>query len=188
MTGFCRRAAAQTIAGLKLEDANRALAEHWLSLWPGDGLPPRAALNPAKLKSHLPNIVLFNVVPETRVQVRLAGTHVEKIMGATLAGADWIALAGPARAAIRLAMFSVLARGAMLVDHRHAAMAVGGPAVLEEIILPFAPDADGMSLVLAHVNLSAEQYLKIARIKNVLSEPLDHQVVPFARVAEAVAA
>lgn len=188
MTGFCRRTAARTLAGLTLEDANRALAEYWLSLWPGDALPPRAALNPAKLKAFLPNIVLFNVVPDVSVQVRLSGTHVETIMGASLGGADWIALAGPERAAVRLAMFGVLARGAMLVDHRHAAMAVGEPAVLEEIILPFAPDPDGVSPVLAHVNLSAQQYLKIARVKNVLSEPLDHQVVRFTPVAESVAA
>jgi hypothetical protein len=187
MPGFCRRAAAETIAALTLEDASRALAEHWLSLWPGDRLPPRAALHPGRLKAFLPNIVLFNVVPDVSVRVRLSGTHVDHIMGAALAGADWIALAGPARAAIRLAMFGTIARGAMLVDHRLAAMAVGEPAVVEEIILPFAADTDGVSLVMAHVNLSPAQYLKVARVKNVLSEPLDHQVVRLAGVA-AVAA
>ena len=188
MTGLSRRVAAESLAALTLEDANRALVEHWLSLWQGDALPPRAALNPARMKAYLPNMMLFNVVPDVSVHVRLAGTHFTHILGADLTGVDWIAAAGPERAAKRLAMFGVLARGAMLIDHRHATMAVGEPAVLEEIILPFAADAEGASPVLAHVNLSGVQYLKIARVKNVLSEPLDHQVVSFARVAEAVAA
>jgi len=187
MTGFCRHAAAESIAGLRLEAVNRTLAEHWLSLWPGDALPPRTALNPTRLKAFLPNIVLFDVVPDARVRVRLSGTHVDEIMGMALAGADWIQLAGPERAATRLAMFGAIARGALLVDHRLAAMAVGDADVLEEIILPFAPDADGVSLVLAHVNLSPAQYRRMARVKNVLSEPLDHQVVRLAP-AEAAAA
>lgn len=180
MTGFCRRTAAETLAGLNLEDANQALADYWLSIWPGDRLPPRSALNPARMKAFLPNIVLFNVVPDVSVRVRLSGTHIDQILGGGLAGADWIAAAGPERAAIRLARFGDIARGAVLVDHRHAMMALGDPAVLEEILLPFAPDADGVSAVIAHVNLTAEQYVKVARVRNVLSEPLDHKVVTLA--------
>ncbi len=181
MTGFCRRAVAEMLGALKLEDANRALAEHWLSLWPGDQLPTRRALNPAKLKAFLPNILLFNVVPDVSVQVRLAGTNFNYIFGTELTGADWIALAGPARAAARLAMFSTIARGAMLVDHRHVAMAAGEPALLEEILLPFAPGPDGVAMLMVHVNLSPAQYQKIARVRNALSEPLDYRLVHLTR-------
>jgi hypothetical protein len=181
MTGLCRRAAAETIRALKLEEANRALAEHWLSLWQGDGLPSRAALNPANIKAFLPNILLFNVVPELRVTVRLAGTHFTYIFGGELTGADWIALADPARAAARLAMFSTIARGAVLVEHRDVAMVEDGPAVLEEILLPFAAGEDGVAMVMAHVNLSAAQYQKIAQVRNALSEPHDIQLVQLAQ-------
>jgi hypothetical protein len=151
-------------------------------------LPSRAALGPVRLKPYLPNILLFSVVPDVSVHVRLAGTHFTYILGADLAGTDWIAAAGPARAAARLAMFSTIARGAMLVDHRTIAMAEGEPAIVEEILLPFAPDTDGVSQVLVHVNLSATQYLKVARVRNALGEPLDHRVVSLARATEAAAA
>ena len=37
-----RQAAQELVTHTALEAPNKALAEHWLSLWNGDALPPRA--------------------------------------------------------------------------------------------------------------------------------------------------
>src|SRR3569832_2333028 len=94
MTGLSRRVAADSLAALPLDAAHRALVEHWLSLWQGDALPPRAALNPARMKAYLPNMMLFNVVPDVSVHVRLAGTHFTHILGVDLTGVVWFVVVG----------------------------------------------------------------------------------------------
>ncbi|HEY0300283.1 MAG TPA: PAS domain-containing protein [Rhizomicrobium sp.] len=175
-----RQAAARTVAALDLETENRVLAEHWLSLWQGDVLPQRSALHPAKLKRYLPNIILFNVVPDASVTVRLAGTRFNHILGAELTGKDWIAATPEHHRPLRLKLFSTIARGALMVDHRLVAMATGEDMVVEEILLPFAAEANGVHPVLVHVNLKATQYLKIKSVKQVLGDPVDFKIVPLA--------
>ena len=188
MSKFDKDLAAGMIAALTLEPENRALAEHWLSLWPGDALPPRGAFHPAQMKRYLPSIILFNVVPDAGVTVRLAGTRYNHILGTELTGKDWLAAASEQHRATRLNLFSAIARGAVAMDHRLLAMSAGDDIVVEEILLPFAAEANGVCPVLVHVNLKATQYLKIKSIKQVLSDPLDFKVVPLARAVQAVAA
>ena len=188
MIAFDKRAAAGIVAALDLEETNRVLCEHWLSLWPGDALPPRAAFHPAQLKPYLPSIILFNVVPDVSVTVRLAGTRYNHILGAELTGKDWLAAASEQHRPVRLQFFSAIARGAVAMDHRLLAMSAGDDIVVEEILLPFAAEANGVCPVLVHVNLKATQYLKIKSIKQVLSDPLDFKVMPLVRAAAAVAA
>ncbi len=187
MTLFDRDAAADVIAELGLEPANHTLARHWLALWEGNALPRRAALQPARVKDFLPNLLLFDVVPEKSVTVRLAGTRYSHILGTELTGRDWIALAPEHHRPVRLNIFATVARGALLQDHRLLAMAVGDDLVCEEMLLPFAPDANGVQLVMAHVNLRVEQYLKIRSVEHALSDPLDYRLAPLPALA-AVAA
>ncbi len=177
-----RLAAAKIVAALDLETENRALAEHWLSLWQGDALPQRSAFHPAQLKRYLPNILMFNVVPDTSVTVRLAGTRYNHILGAELTGKDWIAAAPEHHRPVRLNLFSTIARGAVMIDHRRVAMSVGDDILVEEILLPFAAEASGVYPVLVHVNLKATQYLKVKSIKQALGDPVDFKLVPLAAV------
>ena len=107
-----KRAVENIIAGLDLEQSNRTLADHWLSLWEGDALPPRAKLNPAKLKSFLPGMLLFDVVPDRSITVRLAGTGYRYALQNDPTGTDWIAAAPESHRANRLKAFSTIARGA----------------------------------------------------------------------------
>lgn len=174
---FDKRAAAETIEALALDPSNRAIAGRWLSLWPGDALPPRSAFHPAMLTPYLPNILMFNVVPQVSVTVRLAGTRYNHILGTELTGRDWIAAAPEHHRAVRLGLFSAIARGAVVMDHRRLAMSVGDAIVVEEILLPFAAEAGGVHPVLVHVNLKADQYLKISSVKEALSDPLDYKLV-----------
>lgn len=167
------------VATLGLEESNRALADHWLSLWDGDALPPRANFNPGKLKKFLPNIIMFNVVPDVSVVVRLAGTGFRHFLNSELTGGDWIALAPASHRAPRLHLFSAIARGAVLVAHRRISMTVGGDYLSEEILLPFASEPGGSSPVLVHINFKPEHFLKIRSMAAVTGDPIDYKLVPL---------
>ena len=174
-----RSAVERIVAGLNLEESNRVLAEHWLSLWDGNALPPRARFNPAKLKSYLPSILMFDVVPDRSVKVRLAGTGYRYVLERDPTGEDWIAAAPQSHRDTRLRSFSAIARGAVLVAHRRVAMLHDGQHVSEEILLPFAPDAHGVVTVLGRVNFKADEFRHIRSAPQILGDPLDVILVPF---------
>jgi hypothetical protein len=181
MPRFRRAFAQEVVAGLGLEESNRVLADHWLTLWDGDALPARASFNPAKLKPFLANMIMFNVVPEKSVTVRLAGTAFRHFLDSELTGGDWIALAPKGHRTTRLKLFSAIARGAILVAHRRIAMTVGADYVSEEILLPFALEPGGPSPVLVHVNFKPEHFRKIRSMAQVTGDPLDHKLVSLAQ-------
>ncbi len=174
-----KRAAEDAVAQLELEASNAGLAAHWLSLWPGDGLPPRAALRPAALKPYLSSILLFDVVPDESVTVRLAGTGYRHILGAELTGQDWLAAAPQSHRATRLTLFSTIARGAIGSAHRRIAMTMGDDYRSEEILLPFAREASGAHPVLVHVNFKPQQFLQIRSMTQVTGDPLDWTMLPL---------
>lgn len=174
-----KRAAEDAVAQLELESSNAGLASHWLSLWQGDDLPARAAFHPAKLKPYLASILLFDVVPDQSVRVRLAGTGYRHILGAELTGQDWIAAAPESHRAIRLGLFSAVARGAIIMAHRRIAMTTGADYLSEEILLPFAREASGAHPVLVHVNFKPQQFLQIRSIPQVTGDPLDWKMLPL---------
>ncbi|HEY7978480.1 MAG TPA: PAS domain-containing protein [Rhizomicrobium sp.] len=173
------RKAEEIIAGLHLEESNRVFAAHWLSLWEGDALPPAARFSPAKLKAYLPGLLKFDVVPDVRVTVRLAGTGYSNLLPKDPTGADWIAAAPEDHRATRLRTFSAIARGAVLVAHRRVAMLDGEDIVSEEILLPFAPDANGAVAVLGRVNFTPGQFRRVRSVAQVTGDPLDHTLAPF---------
>lgn len=184
MPALSKSVAEAAIAGLDLETSNAALAAHWLALWQGDALPARAAFNPSRLKPFLSSLMLFDVVPDVGITVRLAGTGYRHILGAELTGKDWIAEAPESHRAMRLKLFSQIARGAVLAAHRRIAMTVGEDYRSEEILLPFAREASGAHPVLAHVNFKPEQFLKIKSMAQVTGDPLDWKMLPLAQAAE----
>ncbi|MEI9988795.1 MAG: PAS domain-containing protein [Rhizomicrobium sp.] len=182
MNGFDRHAAERTIEALHLARSNGELAARWLGLWRSDALPRRDAFRPSNFKTFLPTIVLFNVVPDQSVTVRLAGTRYAHILGREMTGADWIAAAPPSYRATRLGVYSKIARGAILVGHRRLATTEGEDYLCEEIVLPFAPDAQGVTPVLAHAHLPVDRYLKIKSVAQALGEPVDYAVIELERV------
>ncbi|HEX2591221.1 MAG TPA: PAS domain-containing protein [Rhizomicrobium sp.] len=182
---FDRHGADETIESLGLEGTNLMLARYWLSLWNGDSLPARSALSPARIKEHLPSIIMFNVVPNESVIVRLAGTRYRHILGAELTGKDWIAAASERHRPARLGLFTTVVQGAILLSHRLLSMSVGEDTICEEIVLPFTPEANGVVPVLAHVNLPARDFLKIKSMAQAIADPIDFRIVPLPALARA---
>jgi hypothetical protein len=177
MGEFKKEVAEKAIESLNLEASNREFADYWLSLWQEDGLPARASFSPARMKAFLPSILIYDVVPERSVTVRLAGTGYDLILGPSLAGSDWVALAPENYRATRLRLFSTIARGAILMAHRHLAMLSGDNIVVQEILLPFAGQPDGVHSVLARVNWRQDQLRRIKTIAQVTGETLDQTLV-----------
>ncbi len=184
MIGFDKQAAEQAIEALHLARSNSELAARWLALWQGNALPPRAAFRPANFKIFLPTVVLFNVVPGESVTVRLAGTRYAHILGREVTGMDWLAAATEAHRAARRDAYSRVARGAILFSHRLLHTTDGEDYVCEEIVLPFAPDAQGVTPVLAHANVPMDRYMKIETGAQSMGEPVDFKLVPLAHVSE----
>ena len=184
MNGFDKQAAEQAIDALRLARANGELAARWFALWQDDALPPRARFRPVNFKRFLPNIALFSVVPDRRVTVRLAGTRFAHVLGQDVTGMDWIAAAPEQYRPRRLAVLSQIARGAILIDNRRFATTDGEDYVSEEILLPFAPDANGVVPVLAHADLPVDRFVKVKSLIQVFGEPEDVRVVTLRRVEE----
>jgi hypothetical protein len=154
---FDKQAAMNEVAEVKLAPANRAVAEHWFSLWNGDALPTRSQFRPAVLKAYLPNVLLLRVVPEKSVTVRLAGTNITKALGFELTGRDWIAATEPEYRDVRLAFLTMVAKGAIAHGYRPIAIGYGPDTRTEEILLPFAADAGSeICEVLVHVDWPKE--------------------------------
>ncbi len=177
MNGFDKQAAERAIGALHLTHSNGEVAARWLGLWRGDALPVRESFRPANFKTFLPTVVLFNVVPGESVTVRLAGTRYAHMLGREMTGEDWVAAAPPQYRATRLGLYSQVARGAILFGHRRLATTDGADYLCEEIVLPFAPDAQGVTPVLAHANLPVDRYLKIKSVTQAMGEPVDYAVV-----------
>ena len=181
MASFSKAAVADIIAGLNLEESNRVFAAHWLSLWDGDMLPSSRKFNPSGLKTFLPGLLKFEVVPDRRVTVRLAGTGYAYVFKTDPTGSDWIEAAPVTHRANRLKVFSAIARGAILVAHRRVGMLSSEDFVSEEVFVPFAPDPGGAVPVLGRVNFTPSQFVRIRSIAQVTGDPLDHALVPFPR-------
>lgn len=179
MAAFSKAAVEEIIDGLKLEESNRVFAAHWLSLWQGDALPPGTRFSPAKLKAFLPGLLKFDVVPDRRVIVRLAGTGYSSLLQKDPTGSDWIAAAPEDHRATRLKVFSAVARGAVLVAHRRIAMLHGDEFISEEIFVPFAPDDGGAVTVLGRVNFTPGQFMRVRSVAQVTGDPIDHTLVAF---------
>jgi hypothetical protein len=146
-------------------------------LWDGNELPARSTFNPAKVKSFLPSLLMFDVVLDRSVTVRLAGTGFAIVLGSELTGKDWLALAPDSHRTTRLHLFSTVARGAVLMAHRRLRLLTGQDFISEEVLLPFAGDGHGTHQVLVHVNWKSGQAQKIASVSQVLGDPIDHKMV-----------
>ena len=177
MQMFDRGAALRIVSGLGLAPANRAIADHWLSLWTGAGLPDRSALRPASLKALLPNLVLFDVVPGRSVVVRLAGTTMAQVLGVELTGRDWIESAPREYRPQRLRIFSDIAHGAIGRGVRKVEMKAGGSRTCEEILLPFRGKES--QLVVCHVDWDTSELTRIASREQACGPALAFETVPL---------
>jgi hypothetical protein len=188
--GFDKAHAAHVIFSLNLAPTNQAIAEHWLSLWNGDRLPPRSALSPARIKPYLPSLLLFEVRPMQSVTVKLTGTLYARMLGTELTGADWIAIAPPDFRDERMKSFADIAEGGVYVAHRESEMEFGPKLKSQELLLPFAPDVEGAAhIVLCHLDWPERDITNKVKITpGTHGKPFDITQVSLTRIAEKVGA
>lgn len=72
------------------------LIAHWRSLPIAEGtkVPAKSALSPEALKSHLPNVGMFERIGRYDMQIRLFGTMLDEKFGQTLTGANLFSIIG----------------------------------------------------------------------------------------------
>jgi hypothetical protein len=124
----------------------KQIAEYWLSIWDGDLLPQRGRVEIARIKSLLPGVILFDVVPNKSVKVRLAGTEFWSILKLQLTGGDWLAMTPLKDRAERLRIFSAVARGAIGFNQWGFEIEQRGMAVGEKLLLPLRGNAEDTAI------------------------------------------
>ncbi len=137
---FTKTNAQHILSERSLSPRTQRIAEYWLSLWYDDNLPARGAINPSQIKDLLPGVILFQVVPNLAVRVRMAGTDFCTLLRRELTGADWLQATPQADRAIRLDVFSDVARGAVGFSQWRFSRPWHGTVSCEKLLLPLAPE------------------------------------------------
>lgn len=149
---------AQTVLALHpLSPRTRTLADYWLSLWDGDTLPARADIKPAAIKPLLPHILFFWVTPHQAVRVGLAGTAFRFLCRREISNCDWLALTPPEGRAMRLSIFSVVARGTIGFNIWRFPQTGGKIQSCEKLLLPLRAESGTEIPVLGFVDWPALQ-------------------------------
>ncbi|HEY4943999.1 MAG TPA: PAS domain-containing protein [Rhizomicrobium sp.] len=175
MRRITKAAAEDVIEKLSLGAANRELAGYWLSLWQGNDPPQYERFDSARLSALVPNMMLFEVLPENHVTVRKAGIDLCRILREDLDGTDWVRPAPVRCHGVRMRNFSAVARGAAMIGRRRIAMAVGSTRYNEELVLPFAPRSDGTCPVIGHADWKMDYHLRFTAITDI--ENLAHDSI-----------
>ena len=126
------------LAQVDFSERCQQLADYWLSLCSDTALPQRDSIDPARIKSLLPGIIIFEVVPDSSVRVGLSGMDFRGALKVELSGADWIAKTPAKDRAARLKIFSQVAQGAIAFNRwcfTHNVPGVG-VAMCEKLLLP----------------------------------------------------
>src|SRR5579864_936792 len=149
--------ARQVLSQIDFSPRCRQIADYWLSIWDGDLLPRRGCINPASIKSLLPGVIIFEVVPGASVTVGLSGTDFQSALKCELTAADWLNRTPLKDRTQRLRIFSQVAQGAIGFNRwcfTHALQGVG-VAICEKLLLPLRPDRnDAANFVLGFVDWS----------------------------------
>jgi hypothetical protein len=171
-----KAAAEAALEKLKLGSSNRAFAGYWLSLWEGDELPRHERFDHYRIEGLSPNLIEFDVLPESRVMVRKAGRETCEILGEDVNGIDWVLYARIRNRRSRMRNLTAIANGAVNIVRRRLTM-VSGPAVFnEELLLPFAPDSDGICPVVAHTDWKIDRALRLTGISEIEPLPRDSRL------------
>ncbi|HEX2591168.1 MAG TPA: PAS domain-containing protein [Rhizomicrobium sp.] len=152
MTKYSYERATMALDATPLGPLNRRFANYWLSLWDGDNLPSRSALNPARLRDLLPGVVLLEVRGREAIRCRVAGTAIQQGLGFDITGKDWLAMTPEDQKPVRLHRIDELLAGAGSRNLREGYTVTGSQVCAEEVQFPFADvGEDGSRLLISHV-------------------------------------
>ncbi len=138
---------------LKPQTVNcRRLIDAWKP-WRGENLVPRRAdMRLEDITEILPWIAVADIISETEVTIRLAGTMIREVLGVELTGRNLLELTEPEHRAARGARSARLAAqpcGAIWIWNLAFADQHSRPA--ENLCLPMRPNADGRPMQMLNV-------------------------------------
>lgn len=117
-------------------------------------LPARADIKPAAIKPLLPHIIFFWVTPHQGVRVGLAGTGLRVLCKQEISNCDWLALTPPEGRAMRLSIFSIVARGTIGCNIWRFPQTGGRIHSCEKLLLPLRAESGTDIPVLGFVDWS----------------------------------
>jgi hypothetical protein len=135
-----------------LAPRSQEMFEHWLSLWQGNELPVLEDFAAERVPKLSPNILIFNVVPDSSVTVKFAGSNFTRSGSGWQLGTDWLNSAPPKTRDSRLRRFSASARGAIVRGIPEAILKSEHAYFYEAVHFPFRPGADGTTPVLVYID------------------------------------
>ena len=174
---IAKAAAEAALEKLDLSATNRAFAGHWLSRWRGDELPRLEDSDPGMIRELAPNLMVFDALPGQRVTVRRAGRDICTIVGAELTGIDWILWARLRNRKLRLRNFDAIADGAIMFTRRRLTMASGPATFNQELVVPFAVDANGLQPIVAHTDWRIDRSRRANGIAEIESLAHDNRLL-----------
>jgi hypothetical protein len=123
---------------------SKTLLRHWQGLREEGRVPRAEAIDPAALKTLLPEIIIYDLPDLSTVRFRLAGTLAVKRLGFEPKGANLVEFATPEMRSLITLAFNVVARSHIgVVSHFKLEHGGGVSARMEMLLLPLAaPDGE----------------------------------------------
>src|SRR6185312_7982966 len=145
--------AASTLGGLNLCPSNWQLASYWLSLCADGRMPRREDFQPRFIKTQLAGLAIFELNHCGTAFCRLAGTAIDRGLGFSLVGKDFMSFLSHEEKPIRLLRLRSLVGGSVGVAR--TSFDIGGDEFIEEnLLLPFGGVTEtGSQQFLLHTNI-----------------------------------
>ncbi|HEX2593167.1 MAG TPA: PAS domain-containing protein [Rhizomicrobium sp.] len=152
-----------TFERMGLHGSNLSLTRYWLSLCKDGELPRKEDFEPRRIKSNLPGIALFEVAHSGAVVCRLAGTAIDRGLGWSMVGKDFISLLPEEERPIRVSrLHKVVTDSAGLARTRFQIH--GREFVQENLLLPFDGISEtGSQHFLLHTNVRPNDFDLLVR-------------------------
>jgi hypothetical protein len=145
--------AREAVAALKLNGANREIAEHWLSRWRNDKPPKRSSFNIDAIWRHKPALMICQIIQRKLLRCLSGGAVMRVALGYDISNADLLALTPVGERDMRLDYWWNVVEGAVSVTYRQFTSAEGPSGLAQGIGLPFSDHkVDGSRFFLMHTN------------------------------------
>lgn len=145
--------ASHVLERLNLCPINQRMARYWLSICRDGSFPMRSDFNPKHIKAKLPGLAIFDVHPCGSVVARIAGTAIDRGLGFSLVGRDFISYLPDDQKNIRVKRLHRVVNGFVGVARTPYQAFGKPPAILENLLLPFGDISEtGSRQFLLHTN------------------------------------
>lgn len=149
--------ASHVLERLNLCPINQRLARYWLSICQDGSFPFRSDFNPKHIKTNLPGLAIFDVHQCGTVVARISGTAIDRGLGFSLVGQDFISFLPDDQKSLRVQRLHRVVNGFVGVARTAFRPYGKQEAIMENLLLPFGDISEtGSRQFLLHTNVRPE--------------------------------